>query len=63
MAEESFEFSNPRVERIGFGHGKVTTLGDEVARLGAIEEKRSGVLYSSNIELSSSRAPWMTRRT
>lgn len=35
MAEGSFEFSNPRVERIVFGHGKVKTVGDEVARFGA----------------------------
>jgi alcohol dehydrogenase class IV len=35
MIESSFEFSNPRVERIIFGRGKVNTVGDEVTRLGA----------------------------
>lgn len=35
MSEGSFEFSNPRVERIVFGHGKVNTAGDEVARFRA----------------------------
>jgi len=34
MAEGSFEFNNPRVERIVFGHEKVKTAGDEVARFG-----------------------------
>ncbi|MBI3001410.1 MAG: iron-containing alcohol dehydrogenase [Deltaproteobacteria bacterium] len=35
MAEGSFEFSNPRVERIVFGHEKVKTAGAEAARFGA----------------------------
>lgn len=35
MIETSFEFSNPRVERIVFGCGKVKTVGEEVARFGA----------------------------
>ena len=35
MAEGPFEFSNPRVECIIFGHGKVKTAGDEATRLGS----------------------------
>jgi hypothetical protein len=35
MVEGSFEFSNPRVERIVFGYGKVKTVREEIARFGA----------------------------
>lgn len=35
MAAASFEFSNPRVERIVFGRGKVATVRDEIVRFGA----------------------------
>lgn len=35
MAEASFEYSNPRVERIVFGKGRIRAVGAEVARLGA----------------------------
>jgi alcohol dehydrogenase class IV len=46
MVEGSFEFSNPRVERIVFGYGKVQTVGEEVARLGA---SRAFVVVSPSV--------------
>lgn len=46
MTVDSFEFSNPRVERIVFGRGVVRRVGEEVSRLGAI---RAWVVTSPSV--------------
>lgn len=46
MTVDSFEFSNPRVERIVFGRGIIRKVGEEVSRLGA---SRAWVITSPSV--------------